>query len=236
MKMIIRMALVGVLLMMVVTPVVVGVTFTDTVNLTDTVDKVKTGNHQPYIILLMKQGDGDFIRLLPGESYTVVPDVQLRFKATYVWKVGLLDNEKSQTVLTEDEEKAVIEAIQDGVISKDQMLGSCVFPKRWKIYITEDGTEVELGSGYGWELKWNLVKVNGNLYLVAWTPPGVVDLYTPSQDKSPFDVTAIWNKWCWGSSILTIEDIVVVPEPTTLALTALGILGVLGFVRRRREE
>ncbi|OFV68406.1 MAG: PEP-CTERM bacterial domain protein [Candidatus Syntrophoarchaeum caldarius] len=224
------MVLVGVLLMMVVTPVVVGVTSTDTVN------KVKPGNHQPYIILLMKQGGGDFIRLLPDKSYTVVPDVPLRFKAIYVWKVGLLDNEKRQTVLTEGEEKAVIKAIQKGIESKDQMLGSSVFPKRWKVNITEnDGTEVELGSGYGWELKWNLVEVNGNLYLVAWTPPGVVDLYTPSQDKSPFDVAAIWNKWCWGSSILTIEGIVVVPEPTTLALTALGMLGVLGFVRRRRE-
>ncbi|MHC1573009.1 MAG: PEP-CTERM sorting domain-containing protein, partial [Candidatus Syntropharchaeales archaeon] len=63
--------------------------------------------------------------------------------------------------------------------------------------------------------------------------------YTPVLDET-FEVNAdclAYGLTGYGGANVTFEaaSITTVPEPTTLALTALGILGVLGFVYRRRE-
>ncbi|VUT27458.1 MAG: hypothetical protein SYNGOMJ08_00002 [Candidatus Syntrophoarchaeum sp. GoM_oil] len=58
--------------------------------------------------------------------------------------------------------------------------------------------------------------------------------YTISLDETVFVEAAAAN-FVKGISV-TSSTITGVPEPITIAMTTIGILGVLGFVRRRREE
>ncbi|MCW7076011.1 MAG: PEP-CTERM sorting domain-containing protein [Candidatus Syntrophoarchaeum sp.] len=221
MKMI-RMALVGVLLMMVVMPAV-GATFT-------LADEVKNSvDSQPYIVIVMEQGGGPPVILKQGESYEVLSGVPVNFTAVYIWKWPgneLSDNEILDIVQSDGE---TINKFQQNTVTSQAFN----IKNMWKVYINEStGDSTVLGEGGPLDLKWKFIP---RCYLVGWTPADKVNEYYPGKVGSTFDVTAMWNKWCWGSSILTIEDIGIVPEPTTLALTVLGILGILGFVRRRRE-
>ncbi|MCW7076012.1 MAG: PEP-CTERM sorting domain-containing protein [Candidatus Syntrophoarchaeum sp.] len=173
----IRMALVGVFLMMLVMPAVAAYN----------IDIFMDWNH-----------DGNFAcdeRLVPGANYTVTAGVEYDFIAHfYDWGADSFTWNFD------------VGGRHDGEGTTYQYGGYC--------------KNCSCCMDCGW---WSNV--------LSYTP--VLDeTFEVSADCLAHGITGYY-----GSTNVTFEaaSITAVPEPTTLALTALGMLGVLGFVRRRRE-
>ncbi|RLE40419.1 hypothetical protein DRJ16_07175 [Candidatus Woesearchaeota archaeon] len=118
--------------------------------------------------------------------------------------------------------------------------------------VAEDGTNYEVGANtecrfkanysgwgsgtiYAFDVENNTTWIGGESGTSStgtWET-GVVT-YTISLGETVFVEAAAADVTNKHISV-TASTVTGVPEPTTLALTALGMLGVLGFVRRRRE-
>ncbi len=202
---------------------------------------------QPFILILMQQGNGNPVFLSQSGSYQVERGKEVNFTVTYIWlKPGLATSSNSKTSIQNPEQlfekykDNILEAIsncQNKKTSKlDLQLSSYQNPPdgNWGVYInTSNGNNIPLGNGDQSDLYW--LEVSGLLIGLA-LPGKQLNPYIPTDPVgSTFNITAKWNETTAEKS-LTIENIAIVPEPTTFIITAFGLFILLGFLYKKKEE
>jgi len=206
----------------------------------DTMVSNDLGSSQPYILIFMQQGNGNFILLSPYGSYQVERNEEVNFTVIYIWiksevtKQSIQNSEQLYKKYEKDILKAIEILLGNKDISKLDSTPSSYPPGNWRVYInTSTWSNISLGEGDQHDLDWLEI---GNLLIGSALPYKQLDPYTPSDPVgSTFDITAEWN----GVGVLRsleIEDIAIVPEPATFIMTATGFLIIVGLLYRRKKE